>query len=149
MDTYRVSGNLHDRQARLCPLASRGAHNFTLKSLQIVPDNTKNTIMIFDSPLSVLRLFLWRRSTGLEHLLQHLEPHPCLGLVLTDCQVVCQIRVAHQTGKCVPGKVAQKLVSPSPKFLTCADELPTQTWWCQHGLCPCTWTGDAPSGRGC
>ena len=105
--------------------------------------------MIFDSPLSVLRLFLWRRSTGLEHLLQHLEPHPCLGLVLTDCQVICQVCVAHQTGKCVPGKVAQKLVFPSPKFLTCADELPTQTWWCQHGLCPCTWTADAPSGRGC
>ena len=95
--------------------------------------------MIFDSPLSVLRLFLWRRSTGLEHLLQHLEPHPCLGLVLTDCQVVRQVRVAHQTGKCVPGKVASRLVSRSkvrlsPVLVSCPLKLGGVGMTCAHVL---------------
>ena len=95
--------------------------------------------MIFDSPLSVLRLFLWRRSTGLEHLLQHLEPHPCLGLILTDCQVVRQVRVAHQTGKGVPGKEALILFCSLPEsfppvLMSCPLKLSGVSVACAHVL---------------
>ena len=50
----------------------------------------------------VLVLLLWRRATGLQHLLQQVELDPRLALVLGDGQVVCQVVVAHQTCERIP-----------------------------------------------
>ena len=148
MDIYRVPGYLHDGQAGLFPLASRGAHNFPLKSLQIVLDNTKNTIMIFNAPQSSdffsgggpqgwsIFSSIWNLTLALDSFSQ---------IARWFVKSVWPIRLA----KVSLEKRLSFCFSPSRKFPTCADELPTQTWWCQRGLCPCTWTGDAPSGRGC
>ena len=48
--------------------------------------------------LSVLRLLLRRRAARLEHLLHEVEPHPCLGLVLRDGEVVVEVKVSHVGG---------------------------------------------------
>ena len=56
-----------------------------------------------------------------------------------DCQVVRQVRVAHQTGKCVPGKVASRLVSRSkvrlsPVLVSCPLKLGGVGMTCAHVL---------------
>merc|ERR1719270_1724699 len=50
----------------------------------------------------ILIFLLWRRSTWLQHLLEHVELDPGLALVLGDGEVVGEVLMTHQRGEGVP-----------------------------------------------
>ena len=56
-------------------------------------------VLVKFSTRLILIFLLWRRSTWLQHLLEHVELDPGLALFLGDGEVVGEVLVTHQRGE--------------------------------------------------